>query len=188
MYLRYSVIISPCKRTGLFIWTNLNILYPRMLCAKFSWNWHSGFGEKDENVKRLQQQQQQRRTTDKFWWEKLTWALGSGELMRKNYTSTNKGSMCHVAYLQKKIGTTWGHLSKRGKKSFFREKKVPIIILIEWLVFNVLGLSSLVFICTHFFRKCIMSSLIRTGSAVLEKKVFKSCHCNFDNCHCAFLE
>ena len=30
-----------------FIWTNLNPLDPRMLCAKFGWNWHSGSGEED---------------------------------------------------------------------------------------------------------------------------------------------
>ena len=28
-----------------FIWTNLNPLYPRILCAKFGWNWSSGSGE-----------------------------------------------------------------------------------------------------------------------------------------------
>ena len=33
-----------------------------------------------------------------------------------------------------------------------------------------------------------MSSLIRTGSVVLKKKVVKSCHCNFDNCYYAFFE
>ena len=50
-----------------------------MLCAKFGWNWPSGSGEEDENVKSLQQRQQrQRRTTDKFWSEKLTWAFGLG--------------------------------------------------------------------------------------------------------------
>ena len=32
-----------------------------MLCAKFGWNWPSGPGEEDENVKSLRQQQQQRR-------------------------------------------------------------------------------------------------------------------------------
>ena len=42
-----SVIISPWKRAGPFIWTNLNPLHPRMLCAKFGWNWLSGFGEED---------------------------------------------------------------------------------------------------------------------------------------------
>ena len=65
-----------------FIWTNLNPLHPRMFCAKFGWNWPSGSGEEDENVKSLRrrQQRQQRRTTDKLWSEKLTWAFGSGEL------------------------------------------------------------------------------------------------------------
>ena len=33
---------------------NLNPLYPRMLCAKFGWNWPSGSWEEDENVKSLQ--------------------------------------------------------------------------------------------------------------------------------------
>ena len=47
MYFGYFRIISPWKRAGPFIWTNLNPLHPRMLCAKFSWNWHSGPGEKD---------------------------------------------------------------------------------------------------------------------------------------------
>ena len=30
-----------------FIWTNLNPLHPRMLCAKFCWNWHSRSVEED---------------------------------------------------------------------------------------------------------------------------------------------
>ena len=47
MYFRHFVIISPWKRAGLFIWTNLNPLHPRMLCAKFGWNWPSGSGEED---------------------------------------------------------------------------------------------------------------------------------------------
>ena len=51
---RYFVIISPWKRAGPVIWTNLNPLHPRMLWAKFGWNWPSGSGEEDENVKSLQ--------------------------------------------------------------------------------------------------------------------------------------
>ena len=64
------------EKDGSFIWTNLNLLHPRMLCVKFCWKWPSGFGE-EENVKSLRQlrrrRQRRRRTTDKFWSEKLTW-------------------------------------------------------------------------------------------------------------------
>ena len=45
MYFRYLVIISPWKRTGPFLSTNLN--HPKILCAKFDWNWPSGSGEED---------------------------------------------------------------------------------------------------------------------------------------------
>ena len=64
MYFRYFVIISPWKRAGHFIWTNLNSLDPRMLCAKFGWNWPSGSGEEDENVKSLQTDGRTDRQTD----------------------------------------------------------------------------------------------------------------------------
>ena len=47
MYFRYFVFISPWKRAGPFIWTNLNPLHPRMLCAKFDWKWVGGSGEED---------------------------------------------------------------------------------------------------------------------------------------------
>ena len=41
IYFRYFAIISPWKRAGPFIWTNLNSHHRRMICAKFGWNWHS---------------------------------------------------------------------------------------------------------------------------------------------------
>ena len=47
MYFRYFITISPWNRAGPFFWTNLNPLHPRMLCAKFGWNWLSGSGEED---------------------------------------------------------------------------------------------------------------------------------------------
>ena len=47
MYFPYFVIISPLKRVGTFIWRNLNPLHPRMLLAKFGWNWPGGSGEED---------------------------------------------------------------------------------------------------------------------------------------------
>ena len=46
MYFPFFVIISPWKRAEPFIWTNLNSLHPRMLSAKFGWNWLSS-GEED---------------------------------------------------------------------------------------------------------------------------------------------
>ena len=47
MYFPYLVIISPWKRAWPFIWTNLNPLHSRMLCAEFGWNWFNGSGEED---------------------------------------------------------------------------------------------------------------------------------------------
>ena len=37
----------PLEKEGPFIWTNLNPFDPRMLCAKFNWNWPCGSGEED---------------------------------------------------------------------------------------------------------------------------------------------
>ena len=66
MYFHYIVIISHWKRVRPFNWRILNPIHPRILCAKFSWNWSSGSGEEEEeNVKSLQQQQR-RRTTNKL--------------------------------------------------------------------------------------------------------------------------
>ena len=39
-----NLINSPRKWVGSFIWTNLNPLHPRMLCAKFGSNWPSDSG------------------------------------------------------------------------------------------------------------------------------------------------
>ena len=80
MYFRYF-IISLLWRAGPFIWTNLNSQYPRMLklCAKFDWNWPSGYWKEDENVKSLQQRR--RVTTELFRSEKHTWASNSGVLI-----------------------------------------------------------------------------------------------------------
>ena len=54
MYFRYFWIISPWKRAGPFICTNLNPLCSRMYFAKFGWNWPSGSWEQVENRKSLQ--------------------------------------------------------------------------------------------------------------------------------------
>ena len=115
MYFRYLVIFSPWKRVGPFIWTNLNPLHPRMLCAKFGWNWPSGSGEEDENVKSFRQCKQrrcrqQRRTTEKFWSEKLTWAFGSGELKRTSQKDVLWPSLSMLFKLNlKQFSTHWNH-------------------------------------------------------------------------------
>lgn len=47
-------------------------------CAKFGWDWQSGTGEKNENVKSLGRWRRQ--TRDKIWSEMLSLAFGSGKL------------------------------------------------------------------------------------------------------------
>ena len=121
MYFHDFVIISPWKRAGPFIRTNLNPLYPRMFCAKFDWNWPSGSGEEDENVKSLRQwrqRQRRRRTTDKFWSEKLTWAFGSGELkMWKVYRRTNRQTDVGRQVIRKAHLSFQLRWAKNGSKS-----------------------------------------------------------------------
>ena len=41
----YFVIISPWKSAGPINLIHLNPLYPKMLCAKFGWNWPNGSAE-----------------------------------------------------------------------------------------------------------------------------------------------
>ena len=95
IYFHYFVIISPWERAGPFIWINLNALYPRMLCAKFGWNWPSGSGEEDENVKSLRKR---RRTT----------TTDNGQiLIRKAHLSlwlrwAKKGLMWHLEFLKER--------------------------------------------------------------------------------------
>ena len=77
-----------------------------MHCAQFGWNWPSGSGEEDENVKSLRRQQQQRQqqrrwTKDKFWSLKFTWAFGSGELK-----TTEKTIITHTLIIIKSIKPT----------------------------------------------------------------------------------
>ena len=40
-------IINFMRIYWFLIWTNLNPLHPRILCAKFAWNWLSGSEEED---------------------------------------------------------------------------------------------------------------------------------------------
>ena len=40
----------PLEKVGPFIWTDLNSLHPRMISAKFTWNWLSGSGKEDFKI------------------------------------------------------------------------------------------------------------------------------------------
>ena len=59
------------KRAWPFIWPNMNPLHPRLLCAKFGWNWHSGSREEYENLKSIIDG----RTTDDRRSETLNWVF-----------------------------------------------------------------------------------------------------------------
>ena len=61
----------PLEKSMVLCLKNLNPLYPRMLCAKFGWNWPSEKCKKSMIKK------------EKLCSEKLTWAFGSGELKKK---------------------------------------------------------------------------------------------------------
>ena len=60
LYFCLITIVSLWKTARPFIWTKLNFHHPRILCAKWSWNWLSGYGKEDENVKCLRQLQRRR--------------------------------------------------------------------------------------------------------------------------------
>ena len=62
---------------------NLNPLHPRMLCAKFGWNWPSGRKCKKFMIKK-----------EKLWSEVLTWPFGSGEVKKKS----NIISSCKICF------------------------------------------------------------------------------------------
>ena len=101
----YFSIIIPLGRAWPFIWTNLN---PGILCAKFGWNWPSGSGEEDENVKSLQTDGR----TDDRWSEKLTWTFSSGEL--KCFTGVIFDHLSWFSWIKTIISTEarWGQYKK----------------------------------------------------------------------------
>ena len=95
-YLRYFLFISPLKRVWPFIWTNLNPLYQRMLCAKFGLNWPSGSGEEYENVKSLLtdgQTDDGRQAIRKSW--ELKWAKNQTTKQRLGQPKNKQQNIIH---------------------------------------------------------------------------------------------
>ena len=101
MYFCYFVIISPQKRAWPFNWRNLNPQHPKMLCAKFNYNWPCSSGREDFLISskyfcyfkiistwigfwrkrsKCEKFYKDRWKTEDRWSEKLTWAFSSGEL------------------------------------------------------------------------------------------------------------
>ena len=74
----------PLEKDGSFIWINLNPLYPRILCAKFCWNWPSTWfwRRRWKCGKFTATTTTMTTTTGKFWSEKLTCAFGSGDQLK----------------------------------------------------------------------------------------------------------
>ena len=107
MYFHYFRIISPWKRAGPFIWTNVNPLHPGIFCAKFGWNWPSGSGEEDEIVKSLQTDRLTDRRTDK---------RTDGQTDSNSYilpwTSFTGGIMNWLLTLRRRMYVSFGHLVK----------------------------------------------------------------------------
>ena len=87
----------PLEKDGRLHLNKLESTSPNLLCAKFGWNWPTGSGEEEVNVKSWQQRGQ-------IVIRKITWAFGSGEL--KKYIKltvltpklTPLGVGCHEIY------------------------------------------------------------------------------------------
>ena len=87
----YHLPLEKCE-----VRTNLNTLNPS---AKVGWNWPNG-SEKDRR-----RQQRRRWTTDKLGSENVTWAFGSGDLNRKNWTQKARIELKTIAKLLHHITT-----------------------------------------------------------------------------------
>ena len=95
------------ERAWPFIWTNLNPLHPRILCAKFGWNWPSDSGEEDENVKSLQTDDGRQVIRKAHLSFQLRWAKncrGLGHSVISNFMiSVNKIALYRIWHLLTKL-------------------------------------------------------------------------------------
>ena len=160
-YFRYFVIISPWKRAGSFIWTNLNPLHPRMLCAKFGWNWPSGSGEEDILISSMYFR----------YFEIISPWKRAGSFIWTNLNPLHPRMFCA------KFNWNWPSGSEEEEflisSMYFRYfviispwKRVGPFIRKNWVPFN---------------KGCIVPRLAEIGPVVLEKNtcIFKICQCIF---------
>ena len=141
----YFTIISsfPWRRAWPFVCTNLNPFYSRMLYAKFGWNWLSGSGEEDTNVKRLWQQQWQFFIRKAHFSIRLRWST--------------KKPIGHIPHLKMEIFKflqcifAISILSCLGKECDPSSEQ-------NWISFP---------------QVCFVPSLVEIGPVVLERKIFK---------------
>ena len=153
MYFRYFVIISPWKRAGSFIWTNLSPLHPRMLCAKFGWNWLSGSWEEDFLI------------------------LSPYFLLFRNYLSLEKGRVLHLNKLESSspkdaLCQVWLKLAQWFLRRWFLHFVNLCSLFRNYLPMEKGGAHLFEQTWIPFTLGCIVPSLVEIGRVVLDKKFF----------------
>ena len=139
----------PLEKGGAIHLANLNSLYPRMVCAKFVWNWLSGSGEEDF----------------------LKFVILFSLFL--NYLPLEKGGALHLLFTQ---GCFVQRLVEIG--SVVLEKRFFLISSMYFRKFIIISLWKRAgpFIWKKnlipFTQKCFMQSLVESGSMVLMKIIF----------------
>ena len=142
---------------------------PRIRCAKFGWNWHSGSYEEDENVKRLQRERRtdnRRQVTRKadlptfqynklvyiqiefikfvsFSWRLISWIISFKSSSGSSFVSDAKIIFCES--LQKSPWTCW----ELNVPFFWWKNYIPVLV----------PCSSYFLWCLHWgvFMACVFS-------------------------------
>ena len=152
MCFRYFVLISPWKRAWSFIWSNLNSLYPRMLCAKFAWNRPSGSGKEDFLILSMY--------FCYFVFTYISLWKGLGSSFEQFWISVTQGWLSFVPSLVE-------------ISAVVLEKKIFKFRQCVSLFNNYLNLEKSVGLWIPFTEGYFVPSLLDISPVVLEKKIFK---------------
>ena len=145
-----------------FIWTNLNPIQLRILCSKFGWNWPSGSGEED------------------FWISSMyfryfafisPWKYGEALNLNKLESPSLKDALCICSVWLKLAQWFW----RRRFLNFFNLFRYFVIIS-QWKGAGPLHLEQT---WIPYTQGCIVSSMVKIGPVVLEKKSFEIRQCIF---------